>query len=308
MIIDIRNLSKHYSTGVKALDQLDMTVEKGEIFTLLGPNGAGKSTLINILTTVSQPTNGVVKLFGKELNEKNRQAIQQRTACVTQRTSVDSYLTAQENMLFQSKLYGVEKGLAEQRMKELIHLFDLTQYLTYPVGSYSGGVKRRLDIAVNLISAPELLFLDEPTVGMDVISRQAMWTYIRKIKEKLGTTVFLTTHYLEEAEQLSDTICIMDKGKKLIQGSRQALNSYVSQQLSQVVFEEPNHCQQAVKTLSDAGIVIVKQYELELQTVEPIEQIAKLLLEGRVTFSGIRRVKPSLEDIFTAILMKEETE
>lgn len=236
MIIDIRSLSKHYSTGVKALNQLNMTVKKGEIFALLGPNGAGKSTLINILTTVSQPTSGAVKLFGEELSGKNRQVFQQKIACVTQRTSVDSYLTAQENMLFQSKLYGVEQELAEQRMKELTRLFDLTRYLTYPVGSYSGGVKRRLDIAINLISAPELLFLDEPTVGMDAISRRAMWAYIRKIKEQLGTTIFLTTHYLEEAEQLSDTICIMDKGKKLIQGSRQELNRYVSQQLSQVVF------------------------------------------------------------------------
>ncbi|WP_086349583.1 ABC transporter ATP-binding protein [Candidatus Enterococcus clewellii] len=307
MIIDIRSLSKHYSTGVKALNQLNMTVKKGEIFALLGPNGAGKSTLINILTTVSQPTSGAVKLFGEELSGKNRQVFQQKIACVTQRTSVDSYLTAQENMLFQSKLYGVEQELAEQRMKELTRLFDLTRYLTYPVGSYSGGVKRRLDIAINLISAPELLFLDEPTVGMDAISRRAMWAYIRKIKEQLGTTIFLTTHYLEEAEQLSDTICIMDKGKKLIQGSRQELNRYVSQQLSQVVFDEPLHCQQAAEILSNAGIVLAKQYELELLTAEPIEPIVRLLLEKKVIFSGIRRVKPSLEDVFTTILRKEET-
>lgn len=307
MIIDIRSLSKYYSTGVKALNQLNMTVKKGEIFALLGPNGAGKSTLINILTTVSQPTSGAVKLFGEELSEKNRQVFQQKIACVTQRTSVDSYLTAQENMLFQSKLYGVEQELAEQRMKELTRLFDLTRYLTYPVGSYSSGVKRRLDIAINLISAPELLFLDEPTVGMDAISRRAMWAYIRKIKEQLGTTIFLTTHYLEEAEQLSDTICIMDKGKKLIQGSRQELDRYVSQQLSQVVFDEPLHCQQAAEILSNAGIVLAKQYELELLTAEPIEPIVRLLLEKKVTFSGIRRVKPSLEDVFTTILRKEET-
>lgn len=204
---------KQYKNGVQALSGLSLTVKRGEIFTLLGQNGAGKSTLIRILTTFLKPGSGKVSVLGLDLN-RDADRIRAKIACVSQQTSIDMHLSLRENMMFQSRLYRIPKAAAKKRMDMLIDAFDLTQYLKYPVSSYSGGIKRRLDIALNLMSEPEILFLDEPTVGMDIQSRMAMWKMMEKIREEFGTTVFLTTHYLEEADSLSDTVCIMKEEKK----------------------------------------------------------------------------------------------
>ncbi|NJB06986.1 ATP-binding cassette domain-containing protein, partial [Clostridioides difficile] len=143
-------------------------------------------------------------------------------------------LSLMENMVFQSKMYKVEPQIAKQRIDSLIDKFDLSSYLKYPTSSYSGGVKRRLDIAMNMVSSPKILFLDEPTVGMDVDSRKSMWDMLLKIRDEYGTTIFLTTHYLEEAEQLSDNICIMKNGKDLAQGTPSSLRSYIRQNILRI--------------------------------------------------------------------------
>ncbi|MDU2662850.1 MAG: ATP-binding cassette domain-containing protein, partial [Clostridioides difficile] len=218
LAIEIDNLVKEYKNGVKALNGLSFNVNAGEIFSLLGPNGAGKSSLINILTTFYKPTSGNVTMFGKDLVD-NPSWIRTQIACVAQQISIDEHLSLMENMVFQSKMYKVEPQIAKQRIDSLIDKFDLSSYLKYPTSSYSGGVKRRLDIAMNMVSSPKILFLDEPTVGMDVDSRKSMWDMLLKIRDEYGTTIFLTTHYLEEAEQLSDNICIMKNGKDLAQGT-----------------------------------------------------------------------------------------
>lgn len=224
--IIVNNLTKQYKYGTEVLNGLSLTVRHGEVFSLLGQNGAGKSTLINVLTTYLRPTSGNVTVFGKDIYHQAAE-IRPQIACVAQCTSIDSHLSLTENMLFQSKLYKVPKSEAVQRMEGLISCFELEQYLNHPVSSYSGGVKRRLDIALNLMSNPKVLFLDEPTVGMDIGSRIAMWNMMKKIKNEYGTTIFLTTHYLEEADQLSDTICIMKNGKEMIQGSPNELKAHL---------------------------------------------------------------------------------
>ena len=211
--IQIKNVVKEYKNGVQALSGLNLTVKQGELFSLLGQNGAGKSTLIRILTTYLKPTSGHIMMFGKDI-EKEATTIRTEIACVSQQTSIDTYLSLEENMIFQSRLYKIPKSEAFDRMEKLIVAFGLEQYRKYPVSSYSGGVKRRLDIALNMMAKPKLLFLDEPTVGMDIQSRRLMWEMINKIRTDFGTTVFLTTHYLEEADNLSDTICIMKDGKE----------------------------------------------------------------------------------------------
>ena len=216
--IQAENVIKKYKNGVQALDGLSLTVKDGEIFSLLGQNGAGKSTLIHILTTYLAPTSGLVTMFGKDIYREASE-IRTQISCVAQRTSIDTHLSLTENMMFQSKLYKVPKDEAKTRMEILIACFGLERYLKYPVSSYSGGVKRRLDIALNMMSNPKILFLDEPTVGMDIQSRMAMWDMMKKIRTDFGTTIFLTTHYLEEADQLSDTICIMKNGKEILQGT-----------------------------------------------------------------------------------------
>lgn len=179
--ICVNNLVKKYKSGVQALDGLTLSVKEGEIFSLLGQNGAGKSTLINVLTTYLRPTSDNVTMVGKDVYHEAAE-IRSKISCVAQRTSIDTHLLLTENMIFQSKLYKVPKSEAAKRMEMLISCFGLEKYLKYPVSSYSGGVKRRLDIALNLMSNPKVLFLDEFTVGMYIQSRMAMWDMVKKIR------------------------------------------------------------------------------------------------------------------------------
>ena len=184
LAIEINKLVKQYKNGVRALDDLNLKVNCGEIFSLLGPNGAGKSSLINILTTFYKPTSGNVTILGKDLC-KEPAWVRTQIACVAQRVSIDDHLSLMENMIFQSRLYKVDNATAKKRINTLIDSFGLSQYLKYPVASYSGGVKRRLDIAMNMVSMPKILFLDEPTVGMDIASRKAMWKIMQKNSEMI---------------------------------------------------------------------------------------------------------------------------
>lgn len=306
LAIEINNLVKEYKNGVKALNGLSFSVNSGEIFSLLGPNGAGKSSLINILTTFYKPTSGNVMMFGKDLIN-NPSWIRTQIACVAQQVSIDEHLSLMENMIFQSKMYKVELQVAKERINSLIEKFDLASYLKYPTSSYSGGVKRRLDIAMNMVSFPKILFLDEPTVGMDVDSRKAMWDMLLKIRDEYGTTIFLTTHYLEEAEQLSDNICIMKNGKDLAQGTPSSLRSYIKQNILRIAFHDiedikkykndiKNTC--LVKFMSVRGNSLFISVE-DIRTA--LTLINRFLLEHSIKFDAIEIVEPSLEDVFLAL-------
>lgn len=301
--IRAENVIKKYKNGVQALDSLSLNVKEGEIFSLLGQNGAGKSTLIHILTTYLTPTSGTVTMLEKDIY---REAYEIRTqiSCVAQRTSIDTHLSLTENMMFQSKLYRVPKDEAKKRMETLIADFGLERYLRYPVSSYSGGVKRRLDIALNMMSNPKILFLDEPTVGMDIQSRMAMWDMMKKIRADFGTTIFLTTHYLEEADQLSDAICIMKNGKEVIQGTPQALREYLRKDILKISFsskEEAKSCFQSLKNIlslkesdlqQDKIMTGLKKGHADLRTAN------RWLLDHEIPFLGIEIVQPTLEDVF----------
>lgn len=228
LAIEAENIIKQYKNGVRALNGLSFRVNSGEIFSLLGPNGAGKSTLINILTTFYKPSSGNITMLGKDLC-REPEWVRTQIACVAQHVSIDAHLSLMENMMFQSRLYKVDSQEAKKRIDSLIDSFELSDYLKYPVASYSGGIKRRLDIAMNMVSFPKILFLDEPTVGMDAISRRSMWKMLMKIRDEYRTTIFLTTHYLEEADQLSATVCIMKEGKELAQGTPGSLRGCIKQ-------------------------------------------------------------------------------
>lgn len=297
------NLIKKYKNGVQALNGLNLTVKEGEIFSLLGENGAGKSTLIHILTTYLAPTSGLVTMFGKDIY-REAPKIRTQISCVSQRTSIDIHLSLTENMMFQSKLYKVPKVEARKRMETLIDCFGLERYLKHPVSSYSGGIKRRLDIALNMMSNPKVLFLDEPTVGMDIQSRMAMWDMMKKIRNDFGTTIFLTTHYLEEADQLSDTICIMKNGKEILQGTPHALREYLRKDILKISFlskEEAKNCFQPLK-----GILDLEETDLRHDKIitdlknghMDLEKANRWLLEHEVPFLGIEIIQPTLEDVF----------
>lgn len=304
--ICVRDLVKRYKSGVLALDGLNLTVNEGEIFSLLGQNGAGKSTLINVLTTYLRPTSGSIIMLGKDVC-REAAAIRTKISCVAQRTSIDTHLSLTDNMMFQSKLYKVPKPDAQKRMETLISGFGLERYLKYPVSSYSGGVKRRLDIALNMMSNPKVLFLDEPTVGMDIQSRMAMWDMVKKIRNDFGTTILLTTHYLEEADQLSDTICIMKDGREILQGSPNALREYLRQDMLKISFaskEDAQSCFEPLKSVIDLKESSLRHDKIITSLKKghvDLEKTNRWLLDHGIPFMGIEIMQPTLEDVFIGL-------
>ena len=311
--IRVKNLVKQYKNGIKALDGLSLTVMRGEIFTLLGQNGAGKSTLINILTTYFRPTSGNVVILNKDLYE-DAAGIRTCIACAAQRISIDEHLSLAENMLFQARLYKIPMEEARQRMTNLIERFGLNRYLNYPVSSYSGGIKRRLDIALNMMSNPQILFLDEPTTGLDIQSRMAMWDMLRKIKEEHKTTVFLTTHYLEEADQLSDTICIMKDGREILQGTPEELRNYLQQNMIKISFETRESAKKAFECIAflyPLPKINLHNYSIITNAKDSKQDLItlnRLLLEKNISFTGIKIEKPSLDDVFVRLTGEYEKE
>lgn len=210
--IKIENLTKNYK-DVVAVDNLSLTVKKGELFSLLGVNGAGKTTTIKMLCCLTEPSDGDAILLGNSIRTQ-KSAVKQVIALSPQETAVAPMLTAKENLELICGAYGIEKFKKEEQIKRLTKLLNLESVLNRKAGKLSGGWQRRLSIAMALISEPQILFLDEPTLGLDVIARSELWDIIRALKGKV--TVILTTHYMEEAEALSDRIAIMKEGKLLL--------------------------------------------------------------------------------------------
>jgi ABC-2 type transport system ATP-binding protein len=216
-IIEVKNLVKKFDE-VTAVDDISFEIKEGEIFAFLGPNGAGKSTTIKMLTTLLTPTSGVLTLDGhdpvSEPNESRRSF-----GIVFQDFSLDDELTAQENMEFHGVLYDVPKKLRKERIEYLLKLVELYDRKNDLVKEFSGGMKRRLEIARGLLHHPKIIFLDEPTIGLDPQTRNLMWNYLKELNKNEGTTIFFTTHYMEEAEKIAQRISIIDHGKIIASGS-----------------------------------------------------------------------------------------
>ena len=278
-IIQIKNLIKKYKNEKKVLDIKGLTVRQGEIFSLLGPNGAGKSTLINILTTYLDYNSGEIKISGKDLR-KEYYEIRKKIACVAQNISIDEYLSLKENLIFQGELYGIEKEELKKRIGKFIDEFALKEYIDYPISTYSGGIKRRLDIAVNMISYPKILFLDEPTVGIDIYSRKTIWEMLKRIKDEYGTTIFLTTHYLEDLEK------------------------YINQKIIKIEFENEKDAKYVKENFFIGNDVRLKKEKLYLKinNQDEISYFNKILLDNKIKFLCIGLLKPDLEEIFINIM------
>jgi len=220
-IIEVENLTKRYKNSqINAVDGISFSVAPGQFFTLLGPNGAGKTTTISILTTTLSPTSGLARIAGYDV-ARQASAVRQNVGIIFQRPSLDLNLTAEENVRLHAILYGLYPfrpaytlmpRAYKQQIAELSHMLGIQDEIFKPIKTFSGGMKRKLEIIRSLIHRPRVLFLDEPTVGLDPASRRNLWAYIQRVRRESGTTVFLTTHYLDEAEE-SDTICIISKGK-----------------------------------------------------------------------------------------------
>ncbi|GAA3017008.1 ABC transporter ATP-binding protein [Tetragenococcus solitarius] len=305
--LSIRKLTKIYADKKSALNEFDLSVKQGEIFSLLGSNGAGKTTLINILTTFLKPTLGTVQILGKDL-ESNMQFIRSNIACVAQHVSTDDNLTLAENMRFQGGLYGLGKAKMKERTNQLVEIFNLSDYIDKKVETLSGGIKRRLDIAMSMMSYPKILFLDEPTVGMDVQSRQSMWRMLSKIKSELGVTIFLTTHYLEEADMLSDTICFIKDGKNIIQNTPANLKKFTRKNMIQITMTDSQDTERMKELLLQKDYVTevsVDDRSLNIQVEHSQQHFFDLntyVLSTRIGFEGIEITEPTLDEIFLDII------
>jgi ABC-2 type transport system ATP-binding protein len=220
-VIQVDNLIKKFN-DFTAVDNISFSVEEGEIFAFLGPNGAGKTTTIKILTTLLNSTSGKILLNGFD-PIKQKDQVRKSFGIVFQDPSLDDELTARENLEFHGILYKVSKKIRKERIKELLELVELWDKKDSFVKTFSGGMKRRLEIARGLLHHPKIFFLDEPTLGLDPQTRSKMWEYILKLNKKEGITVFFTTHYIEEAEKIAKKVAIIDHGKIIIQGTSQEL-------------------------------------------------------------------------------------
>lgn len=279
--IEVRGLRKSFGAQV-VLDDLDLVVQRGEIFALLGPNGAGKTTTINVLTTLTRPDGGSALVAGVDVL-RNPGDVKRRISLTGQAAAVDDVLTGSENVAMLARLSGLSSRAARRRAAELLERFDLTDAANRRAGAYSGGMRRRLDLALSFVVTPEVLFLDEPTTGLDTRSRRELWDVIRSLSEA-GTTVFLTTQYLEEADQLADRIAVLDGGRVVALGTASQLKARVGGDTVE---------------LHDAHGDLLREVPTD-GTVADLRRALDVLDEaGAEGIVSLRR--PSLDDVFLAL-------
>jgi ABC-2 type transport system ATP-binding protein len=238
VVIEVKNVVKRFG-DLTAVDDISFEVKAGEIFAFLGPNGAGKSTTINMLTTMLRPTDGVLRLNGHDVT-KNQALARKSFGIVFQDPSLEEELTANENMLMHAVLYGVPKREQADRIEMLMRLVELWDRRNSLVRTYSGGMRRRLEIARGLLHHPKILFLDEPTLGLDTQTRNILWDYVRKLSRTEGMTIFFTTHYLDEAEEVAERIAIIDHGKIVATGTTAQLTKQTNTKTLDEVSEGNN--------------------------------------------------------------------
>ncbi len=311
--VETYNITKRFG-NLTAVDRISLSIGSEEIFGLLGPNGAGKTTLIRMLTTVLQPTEGTAKVAGYDVR-RNQNEVRQSIGVVSQALTTDVELTAWENMELYAKYYGVPSKLRRERIKELLDVVGLTDRSDFAVGSYSGGMKRRLELVRSLIHRPKVLFLDEPTTGLDPQARNAVWDYLRKIHKEEKVTMAITTHYLDEAEVLCDRVAIIDYGKLMALGTPGELKKKVSG--GDVVEAEftslPDEAFEGLKN-SDFTLQIKKRENnltlLVKSGAEAVPKIVELVNEkgGKIRSMTLR--EPTLDDVFlhfTGRSIREDT-
>ena len=303
-MIHVENLVKIFEAGTRAVDDLSLDIESGEIFALLGPNGAGKTTTIRVLSTLAGFDEGKVEVAGFDMDhapEKVRQSI----GLVAQKTGVDHFLTGRENLTLQGQLYHLDKAEIKKRISELADYFELTEALDRQVMTYSGGMQRKLDIATALIHKPKLLFLDEPTLGLDIKSRKSLWHYIEKLNKELNLTILLTTHYLEEADKLSHRVGIINDGKLCAVNTADALKSEIGGDSLTLSFSEPGPSTQSfANQLQDQDYVSNIVWEGERCRIyvdhgaTSVPKIAHLANEQSIDIAELSLSRATLDDVF----------
>ncbi len=301
-MIQIEHLTKEYASGRKAVDDISFQVQSGEIFGFLGPNGAGKTTTIKILTTLLRPTSGTVRVAGFNVVE-NPLAVRMSFGYVGQQSGVDPAMTVRENLTLQGKLYHLPSSAIEERITFLLDLFDMKNAIDLWVGALSGGMKRKLDIATALIHQPKLLFLDEPTLGLDPQSRADLWNYLRRLNGEQGVTLFLTTHYLDEVDQLAHRVGILNHGKVQKIGTPDQLKDSLGADCIHLTFKQP---------LSEPVVASFRQKDWIKEVIRQENQLRLYLGNGKgalprvlqavdergLTAETVVLTRPTFDDVF----------
>jgi ABC-2 type transport system ATP-binding protein len=301
--VEAEGLVKHFGEVV-ALDGIDLTVERGQVVGLLGPNGAGKTTTVRILSTLLQPTSGVARVAGFDVVRKPDE-VRRAIGLTGQYAAVDEYLTGRENLRMFGDLYHLSAKYVKQRSEELLEWFDLADAADRPARTYSGGMRRRLDLASSLIAKPSILFLDEPTTGLDPRSRQGMWGVIQDLVNE-GTTVLLTTQYLEEADQLAQDIVVIDHGRVIAHGTAEVLKDQIGGDRIEISVSDASRAGRAAEVLRPIGTAdaVVEDARVLMPvsggSTVLVDAVRLLDAEG-IEVSDIVLRRPTLDDVFLSL-------
>ncbi|MGW0435446.1 ATP-binding cassette domain-containing protein [Micromonospora sp. NPDC003197] len=306
-IVKAHGIHKSYRR-VKVLDGVDLSVRKGTVFALLGPNGAGKTTLVRILSTLIKPDTGTATVAGHDVLRTPKK-VRETISLTGQYAAVDELLTGEENLLMMGRLCHLDPAATRRRTAELLDQFDLAQARSRLVKTYSGGMRRRLDLAVSLLGRPSVIFLDEPTTGLDPRSRQAMWDQVRELVAA-EVTVFLTTQYLEEADQLADQIAMIDDGRVIAEGTAESLKSQLASERVELLLGTGDDFERARQELDGQTIGIDRELRtISVTTDGSAEQVRHLLdqmAKQNIVVDRISTHRPSLDDVFLALTGRTE--
>lgn len=306
-VIQTKKLTKSYGTN-NVLKGISFNVKRGTMLALLGPNGAGKTTTVRILSTLLNFDGGDAIVEGYSV-KSDADKVRSVIGLTGQSAAVDELLTGRENLVMVGRLYRLTPASSKARAQELLEEFDLIDAAERPARTYSGGMRRRLDLAVSLIAAPPIIFLDEPTTGLDPRSRLAMWDIIKKLMAN-GTTILLTTQYLEEADQLADQIVVIDGGKVIAEGTSKELKSKIGKDRLEITFKD-------AKSLKKASAVLGKsvvdtngdEYSLTVMIQDTNKDVRKTLdslAEEKITVANLQIHKPTLDDVFLSLTGKQK--
>ncbi|MEM2083861.1 MAG: ATP-binding cassette domain-containing protein [Nitrososphaerota archaeon] len=299
-VIKAEGLTKIFNKNLVAVDHISFSVKDGEIFGFLGPNGAGKTTTINMLITILKPTEGKASILGYDI-VKQAHEVRKVIGVVPQEYTTDEDLTGYENIMLCADLYGISREISKKRAIELLELVELIEFKDKKVETYSGGMRRRLELACGLINRPKVLFLDEPTLGLDVQTRTATWEYIKKLKEEYNMTIFMTTHYLEEADALCDRISIIDYGKIIVTGTPSELKDSIGGDIITINIKENTDVSEIIRSVENVKDVKNENGSYYIKAIYG-EVTAPLIIEALrkrgYTVTKLSLTKPTLNEVY----------